>query len=109
MILSCTNISKAFSEKDILKNISFHINEHEKVALIGNNGAGKTTLFRIITGELTPDEGEVTKKKDSTIGYLSQHHDYTSSNSVYEELLAVKKNVIELENNLRQMEEQMKT
>lgn len=107
MILSCTNISKAFLDKDILKNISFHINEHEKVALIGNNGAGKTTLFRIITGELSSDTGEVTKKKDATIGYLSQHHDYTSPNTVYEELLAVKKPVIDLENSLREMEAQM--
>lgn len=108
MILSCSNINKAFSEKDILKNISFHINEHEKVALIGNNGAGKTTLFRIITGELSADSGEVTKKKDATIGYLSQHHDYNSPNTVYEELLAVKRSVIELENQLRDLEEQMK-
>ncbi len=108
MILSCSDICKAFLEKDILKNISFHINDNEKVALIGNNGAGKTTLFRIITGELSADSGEVTKKKDASIGYLSQHHDYTSPNTVYEELLAVKKPLIDLENMLRDMESEMK-
>ncbi len=108
MILSCQNISKSFAEKPILKNISFHINEYEKVALIGNNGAGKTTLFKIITGEYSADEGDVTRKKNSSIGYLSQHHDYTSSNTVYDELLVVKKDVLDMEALLRNMEEEMK-
>lgn len=107
MILSCHNISKSFSDKIILKNISFHINDNEKVALIGNNGAGKTTLFKIITGEYDSDSGDVTRKKDSTFGYLSQHHDYTSSNTVYDELLEVKKPVLEMEKLLREMEDQM--
>lgn len=108
MILSCQNISKAFADKEIFKNITFHINENEKVALIGNNGVGKTTLFNIITGDLSADTGEITRKKDSSIGYLSQHHDYTSSNTVYEELLEIKKTVLETEALLRQMESDMK-
>ena len=108
MILSCQNISKSFGEKDVLKKVTFHINDHEKVALIGNNGAGKTTLFHIITKELDADEGEVALKKDASIGYLSQHHDYTSTNTVYDELLVVKADVIRMEETLRQMEEEMK-
>ncbi len=108
MILSCQNISKSFGDKDVLKKVTFHINDHEKVALIGNNGAGKTTLFHIITKELEADDGEVALKKDSSIGYLSQHHDYTSTNTVYDELLVVKKDVIQMEEQLRQMEEDMK-
>lgn len=108
MILSCQNICKSFAEKPILKNISFHINENEKVALIGNNGAGKTTLFKIITGEYSADEGEVITKKNASIGYLSQHHDYTSSNTVYDELLVVKKDILDMEAMLRDMEEEMK-
>ena len=108
MILSCQNISKSFGEKDVLKKVTFHINDHEKVALIGNNGAGKTTLFHIITKELDADAGEVALKKDASIGYLSQHHDYTSTNTVYDELLVVKKDVIQMEEQLRQMEEDMK-
>lgn len=105
MILSCQNITKSFGEKEILKNVSFHINDSEKVALIGNNGAGKTTLFKIITKEYSQDSGEVVTKKDSTIGYLSQHHDYSSANTVYEELLEVKKPLIAMEKQLRDMEE----
>lgn len=108
MILSCQNISKSFGDKDVLKKVTFHINDHEKVALIGNNGAGKTTLFHIITKELEADAGEVALKKDATIGYLSQHHDYTSTNTVYDELLVVKEDVIRMEEQLRQMEEDMK-
>ena len=108
MILSCQNISKSFGDKDVLKKVTFHINDHEKVALIGNNGAGKTTLFHIITKELDADEGDVAIKKDASIGYLSQHHDYTSTNTVYDELLVVKADVIRMEETLRQMEEDMK-
>ena len=108
MILSCQNISKSFGDKDVLKKVTFHINDHEKAALIGNNGAGKTTLFHIITKETDADEGEVAIKKDASIGYLSQHHDYTSTNTVYDELLVVKADVIRMEETLRQMEEDMK-
>ncbi len=108
MILSCQNISKSFGDKDVLKKVTFHINDHEKAALIGNNGAGKTTLFHIITKELDADEGEIALKKDASIGYLSQHHDYTSTNTVYDELLVVKADVIRMEEQLRQMEDDMK-
>ena len=108
MILSCQNITKSFGDKDVLKKITFHINDHEKVALIGNNGAGKTTLFHIITKELDADAGEISIKKDASIGYLSQHHDYTSTNTVYDELLVVKTDVIRMEEQLRQMEDEMK-
>ncbi len=108
MILSCQNICKSFGDKDVLKKVTFHINDHEKAALIGNNGAGKTTLFHIITKELDADEGEVALKKDASIGYLSQHHDYTSTNTVYDELLVVKADVIRMEEQLRQMEDDMK-
>ena len=108
MILSCQNISKSFGDKDVLKKVTFHINDHEKAALIGNNGAGKTTLFHILTKETDADEGEVAIKKDASIGYLSQHHDYTSTNTVYDELLVVKADVIRMEETLRQMEEDMK-
>ncbi len=108
MILSCQNVAKSFGEKDVLKKVTFHINDHEKVALIGINGAGKTTLFHIITKELDADFGEISIKKDATIGYLSQHHDYTSTNTVYEELLVIKQPLIDAEATLRRMEEEMK-
>lgn len=73
MILSCQNISKAFVENQVLKNVSFHIEDHEKAAIVGINGAGKTTLLRIIVGEMTPDDGQVVLAKDKTLGYLAQN------------------------------------
>lgn len=109
MILSCQNISKAFNEKSILKNISFHLEDYDKAAIVGINGAGKTTLLRIIVGELPADEGIVTFSKDKTFGYLSQHQSVDSSNTIYDELLSVKKDLILLEMQLRQTELQMKS
>ena len=78
MILSCQNIKIAFSEKEIIRNASFHIEDHEKAAIIGMNGAGKTTLLKIIMGLLESDEGLVTISKDKTIGYLAQHQQLRS-------------------------------
>ena len=71
MILSCQNICKSFGEKIILKDASFHIEDREKAALIGNNGAGKTTLLRIIMHELSPDSGNVVLAKDKNIGKVA--------------------------------------
>ncbi|MBE6023607.1 MAG: ABC-F family ATP-binding cassette domain-containing protein [Cellulosilyticum sp.] len=107
MIISCSNIQKTFIDKEVLKNISFHIEEHEKVALIGNNGAGKTTLLKILTKELDPDQGIVTCSKDCQIGYLKQHMDLSSERTVYEELLSVFDEVISLEEKLHEMENEI--
>lgn len=107
MILSCHNISKTFIDDEVLQNISFHIEDNEKAAIIGINGVGKTTLLRIITGELQPDEGTVTFARDISFGYLSQDDTVDTQNTVYEELLSVKKYMIELETKLRETEEAM--
>ncbi len=104
MIISCNNIKKTFIDKDILKNISFHIEANEKMALIGNNGVGKTTLLKILTGELEPDGGEVSFSKDCSIGYLKQHMELNGDSTVYDELLHVFDHVISLENKLHEME-----
>ena len=108
MILACNNITKSFGEKEILHGISFHINDNEKAAIVGINGAGKSTLFKIIVGELSPDNGEVTFSKGSTYGYLSQHQDLTSENSIYEELLSTKADILRLEESIRSLEQEMK-
>ena len=84
MILSCSNISKAFNGNPILSKVSFHIEDHEKAAVVGINGAGKSTLLKIIIGELSADEGDVYLAKGKTIGYLAQHQDLNSSRSIYE-------------------------
>ena len=108
MILSCQGISKSFGEKVILEDASFHIEEREKAALIGNNGAGKTTLLRIIMNELHADAGQVVLAKDKRIGYLAQYQDVQGHLSVYEELLSTKQYIIDMEDRLRAMEVQMK-
>ncbi len=108
MILSCQNIEKAFLEKQVLKNCSFHIEDYEKAAIVGLNGAGKTTLLRIIVGQLEPDGGVVAFAKDKTFGYLAQDSAVNSDNTIYEELLSVKQHLLDLENQIRQAELSMK-
>lgn len=107
MILACNNISKSFGIDEIIKNASFHIEEREKAAIVGINGAGKTTLLRIIMGEYQADSGEVVIAKDRTIGYLAQHQKLTGDNTIYDELLSVKKDIIELEQKIRRLELEM--
>ncbi len=109
MILACNNISKSFIDKTIIRDASFHIEDREKVAIVGNNGAGKSTLLKIIMGLLSPDSGEVTLAKGKTIGYLAQHQELTHNTTIYEQLLEVKKDILDLERNIRQVELDMKS
>lgn len=109
MILSVSNIHKSFNEVPVLRNVSFHIEDYDKTAIVGINGAGKTTLLRIIMGELPADEGIVTVSRDKTIGYLSQHEAVSGENTIYNELLSVKQDIIDLEQRMRSAELQMKT
>ena len=108
MILACKNITKSYGTDVILNQVSFHINEREKAAIVGINGAGKSTLLKIIMGELAADEGEVILAKDATIGYLAQHQELSSESTIYDEMLTVKADVIRLEENIRSLERQMK-
>lgn len=107
MLLACSHVDKKFNDVPLFSDVTFHINEMERVALVGSNGAGKTTLLRIIAGELTADSGEITTAKDKTIGYLPQQLGYHSENSIYEELLEVKSEIVELDRSIRNMEKQM--
>lgn len=108
MVLSCQNVNKAFHEKQVFKNCSFHIEDYEKAAVVGINGAGKTTLLRIIVGELEPDSGQVVFGKDKSFGYLPQNAGVDSDHTIYDELLEAKRDVIELEEKIRQCELEMK-
>ena len=108
MILSCQNISKAFVENQVLKNVSFPIEDHEKATIVGINGAGKTTLLRIIVGEMTPDDGQVVLARDKTLGYLAQNSTVDTSHTIYEELLSVKADLLRLEEKIRECENNMK-
>lgn len=108
MILSCQNISKSFNEQPVLSNVSFHIEDYDKAAVVGINGAGKTTLLRIIVGHLQADDGIVTLSKDKSLGYLAQNQDVDSENTIYDELLSVKADLISMEQKIREMEHKMK-
>ena len=108
MILACQNICKSFGEKVILQDASFHIEEREKAALIGNNGAGKTTLLRIIVQELFADSGNVILAKDRQIGYLAQYQDIHGHHTIYEELISTKQHILDMENRIRSLEHEMK-
>ena len=107
MILSCQNICKAFGEKVILNDASFHIEDREKTALIGCNGAGKTTLLRIIMQEISADSGNVVLARDKNIGYLAQYQDIHGHHTIYEELLTTKQHIIDMERRIRNLEQEM--
>ncbi len=108
MILACKNVSKSFGTDQILNSVSFHVNDREKAAIVGINGAGKSTLFKIIMGELSADDGEIIFSKGSSVGYLSQHQELSSENTIYDEILTVKQDIINLDLNIRRLEQDMK-
>ena len=108
MILACHNLNKAFGEQVIVKNGSFHIEEHEKAALIGPNGAGKSTILKMIMGELPADDGEIILAKGKTIGYLSQHQELMSGNTIFEEVQSAKADIIRIEEQIRSIELELK-
>ncbi len=108
MVLACQNISKSYGAKEILNNISFHIEAKEKLAIVGINGAGKSTLLKIIMQEEEPDSGQVVVGRDITVGYLAQQQDSYYEKTIYEELSSVKQDVIRLQEQMRELENNMK-
>ena len=107
MILDCQNICKSFGTDVILNNISFHLEEKEKMAIIGINGAGKTTLLKIIMGEEEADSGQVIISKDRTIGYLSQYQESNYNTTVRGVMLDALKPILELQDKMRKLEAEM--
>lgn len=107
IVLSCKAITKSYGIRDVLKNITFSINEGDKVGIIGGNGEGKSTLFKILTKELSQDSGEVFIDRNRTIGYLSQHIDLALDNTIYEEMTLVFKEFLDIEHRLNVLEEKM--
>ncbi len=108
MILQCSNIKKSFDGKDIIKNCSFHIEENEKCAIVGSNGVGKSTLLNIITDNIKADEGSVTFSSGTDFGYLSQSDAVDTANTIWDELLLTKKDLLNEERQIRELEEKMK-
>lgn len=107
MILSSNNLTKSFITDVLFREINFQINEKEKVAIVGINGAGKSTLFRIITGELSPDSGEIIRSSQTSLGYLAQNSTLDSNLTIYEEILSAKAYIIQMEEELSIMEHAM--
>lgn len=108
MILACHDISKAFGDEIIVDHGSFHIEDHEKAALVGLNGAGKSTLLKMIVGELSMDDGTVTIAKGKTLGYLSQHQELVSGRTIYEEVRSAMSDLLEMEQQIRNIENELK-
>lgn len=107
IVLSCKGISKSYGITEVLKDITFSINEGDKVGIIGANGEGKSTLFKILTRELSQDDGEVFIDKNKSLGYLSQHLDLESCNSIYDEMLLVFEDLQRFEKKIQDLEEKM--
>ena len=107
MILQVSNINKYFNDNHILKDVSFHMNEYDKTALVGINGSGKTTLIRIIMNELNKDSGTISLTRGVSVGYLPQNAIIDSDATIYEEVLKVKEALISDEQALRDMEKEM--
>jgi len=107
MILSCNNIKKSYGVDLILDDVSFVINEKERLAIVGVNGAGKSTLFKIITGEISPDEGTIIIPRDVKIGYFAQDLHIDSEKTLYDELLTVFDRIISIEKEMSEIEIKM--
>ena len=108
MILACHNIEKAFGEEVIVSGGSFHIEDHEKAALVGPNGAGKTTLLKMIVGEIQADGGNVVLTRGKTMGYLAQHQDMNNDHTIYQEVRTAKADILDMERQIREIEQEMK-
>ncbi|MBC8631803.1 ABC-F family ATP-binding cassette domain-containing protein [Paeniclostridium hominis] len=104
IVLSCNNLNKSFGIDTILENISFTVNEGDKVGIIGVNGTGKTTLFKILSGIYGYDSGDIYLGKGVEIGYLEQNTNFQSEKSIYEEVLEVFSDLMEMENYIRNLE-----
>ena len=108
MILACHNLSKSFGEHTIVRDGSFHIEDREKAALVGVNGAGKSTILKMIMNEELPDDGTIVLTKGKTIGYLAQQQMLTEGHTIYEELRTAKADLIEMEQQIRSIEIELK-
>jgi ATP-binding cassette subfamily F protein 3 len=107
IILQATHIYKSYGAAPVLKDATLTIHDRERAGLVGANGAGKSTLLRIITGEIEPDQGQVSKSKDISTGYLSQDSGLESGSTVWEEMLAAFGPLLQQEQELRELEEKM--
>ena len=104
-LVSLHKVAKYYGAQCVLEDISWGIDPGHHVGLIGSNGTGKTTMLQLITGDLSPDEGEISRRRDVRIGYLTQDAHLTSTNSVLDEALSSFERIHDLEQRLREAEE----
>ena len=109
IVLSCKNIKKSYGITEVLKDVTFSINDGEKIGFIGPNGAGKSTLFKIITGQMEYDGGELYIDKNKKLGYLSQHLSLDNNNTIYDEMLTVFHILVNMEKKMADLEKKMNT
>ena len=107
IMLSCNNVSKSFGVETILEDISFSVNEGDKIGIVGVNGTGKTTLFKVITGIFPHDKGDIFTSKNCRLGYLEQNTNFYSEKTIYDEVVSVFSDLIEAEKELRSLEHQI--
>ncbi|WP_315077615.1 ABC-F family ATP-binding cassette domain-containing protein [uncultured Clostridium sp.] len=107
IVLSCKDISKSYGIDDILKEVTFSVNDGDKVGIIGSNGEGKSTLFKILSKEILQDAGDIYIDKNKSIGYLSQHLNLNSEVTLYDEMLTVFNELIQLENKISNLQIKM--
>lgn len=105
--LSVNNLKKSYGVDTIIENITFAINENENVGIVGPNGAGKTTLFKLISGELEKDEGQIFWGKGVDFGYLEQNVNIQSETTLLDEVLSTFADVIAIEKDLRRLEKEI--
>ncbi|MBY0386201.1 ATP-binding cassette domain-containing protein, partial [bacterium] len=106
-MIHLSNISKRYGNKVLYKNGHFQINPGEKIGLVGPNGAGKSTIFRMITGEESPDDGQISKPQKTVVGYFSQDIEAMSGRTVLEEVLSANGNLPKIEARLKHLEAQL--
>lgn len=102
-VLSVRNLEMTFVERTLFKNVSFEVEQKDKVGFIGANGVGKTTIFKILSKQLDPTNGDVIISKDAVVGYLEQHSCNVSGRSIYNELLSVFDRLIQIEKELEEL------
>ena len=107
MILQCSHICKSFATDVVLDDVSFHINDNEKAAIVGVNGSGKSTLLKIIVGKSVYDSGDIIIKKEATVGYLAQNQEFESGESIIEEMQTAKPEVKILEKKMHELSDRM--
>ena len=107
ILLQAQNVSREFNGERLFSQITFDIQEQDRIGLVGRNGAGKTTLLKMLIGQTQPDEGQIITKKDLSIGYLAQNQGLNTDNTVWNELLTVFADVIALEQEIHQLESQL--